>query len=110
MENVREVGGIRQKNAVACQNLFRRIVSKAEHRGMKVNASKTSMLWVSGATSYTASAHIIDSGGNKIESGTDLKVLGFNLSSRPGFHSHVEALRKRFRKRYWCLYLSLIHI
>ena len=31
-------------------------------------------------------------------------MLGFNLSSRPGVHAHVEALKKRFRKRYWCLY------
>ena len=71
---------------------------------MKVNASKTAMLYMSGAMSYKGDAYIYDSAGKNIESGESLKVLGFHFSRRPGVHAHVEALCKRFRRKYWVLY------
>ena len=71
---------------------------------MKVNSAKTAMLCLSDATSYSASAHIYSSDGNEIRSGDTLKVLGFHFSSRPTVHAHVEALRKRFRRKYWIFY------
>ena len=105
METADRVGeDVRDKHAVKCQNLFRRIKGRTQNRGMKVNASKTAMLCISGATSYHAQAHITTEGGDRVQSGDNMKVLGFNLSSRARVHAHVEALRKRFRKRYWCFY------
>ena len=32
-----------------------------------------------------------------------MKLLGFTLSSRPGIHAHIEALRRKFRQRFWVL-------
>ena len=44
-------GGInvRTKHGLACQNTFRRIIRRAEDRGMKVNSGKTAMVCVSDA-------------------------------------------------------------
>ena len=62
------------------------------------------MTCVSDATSYPARAHIFANDGTRVGSGDGLKVLGFQLSSRSRMHAHVESLRRRFRKKYWCLY------
>ena len=62
------------------------------------------MICLSDATSYKAQAHITSSDGDTIRSGDSLKVLGFHFSSKPTVHAHVEALRKRFRRQYWCLF------
>ena len=32
-----------------------------------------------------------------------MKLLGFHLSNKPGVTAHFEALRKRFRQRFWVL-------
>ena len=48
----------RSKHAVACQNQFRKIIWRAEERGMKANKKKTAMVCASGAQSYEARAHI----------------------------------------------------
>ena len=104
METAAQVGGVRDKYAVQCQNLFRRVTGRAEGRGMKVNTAKTGMLCINDAMSYKAEAHILSEGGERIESGDTLKVLGFNLSRKFGVHVHVESLRKKFRSRYWCIY------
>ena len=85
------------------QNLFRRVVLKAESRGMVVNRSKTKILCVSDAQTYKARVHIYDSEGNKLESGSHLKVLGFHMDSRPSAHAHVQAMRLRMRDTVWIL-------
>ena len=33
-----------------------------------------------------------------------MKILGFHMSGRPNVSAHVEAIRKRFRQRYWILF------
>ena len=48
----------RDKHTIPTQNLFQRIIGKAEGRGMKVNLGKTAMLCISDAMSYDAGAHI----------------------------------------------------
>ena len=94
----------RDKHAVECQNTFRAVIRKAEERGMKVNGSKTAMLCVSGAQYYEACSHIFTGDGERISSGGSMKLLGFHLSSKLGAHSHVHALSKRKRQKYWVLY------
>ena len=71
---------------------------------MKVNGAKTTMLCMSGAVSYQARAHIYGRDGDRVESGSAMKILGFPLSDRPGVHAHVAVLTKRMRKQYWVLY------
>ena len=71
---------------------------------MKVNTAKTGVLCISEAMSYNAHAFFYDADGNKIESTDSMKVLGFHLSSRPGMHAQVEAIRKKFRCAYWTIF------
>ena len=71
---------------------------------MKVNASKTAMVCVSGAQSYQARTFIEDSEGERVSSTGTMKVLGFHLSSSPTMHEHVRVLTKRVRRKFWVLY------
>ena len=94
---------VKDKHDIESQNLFRRVVRKAQSRGMVVNSKKTKILCISDAQTYKAAAHIMDSEGSRLSSGTHLKVLGFHLDSRPSVHAHVEALRLRMRDTVWVL-------
>ena len=105
MDSAEQVPGGREKkkHEVQTQNVFRRVVRRAESRGMVVNKGKTHILCVSDALNYKATVFIEDSDGNRVESGEKLKILGFHLDSRPGIHAHVEALKKRMRETTWIL-------
>lgn len=92
------------KQAILTQNIFWYVVRRAEERGMKVNSARTGMLYVSDSFNYSTSAYILDRDGNKIESGSKLKVLGFHFSSRPTVEAHVEVIKRHFRARYWVLH------
>ena len=71
---------------------------------MKVNEGKTALVNISGAQSYVAKSHIYAADGTRISSGTDMKVLGYHLSDKPGMHAQVNALSKRVRGKFWVLY------
>ena len=94
----------RMKHAIPSQNIFRAVVRRAEGRGMRVNAAKTNLLVVSDALSFNPRAKIIAEDGTVVTSGSKMKILGFHMSDRPSAGAHVEALRKRFRQRYWILF------
>ena len=66
--------GRRDKHDLPTQNMFRRVVCKAESRDMKVNKDKTKMLCVSDAVTYIAGAFIVDDEGCVVSSGGSLKV------------------------------------
>ena len=73
---------------------------------MVVNTSKTKMLCVSDAISFLPGSFIRTTDGEKIASGgrrDQMKLLGFQVSSRPGVHAHVESLRRKIRQRFWIL-------
>ena len=93
----------KDKHDLPSQNLFRRVVSKAESRGMVVNRGKTRLLCVSDSQTYKAKAHIVDSEGSRLDSWDKLKVLGFHMDSRPSVHAHIQALRLRMRDTVWIL-------
>ena len=101
----RREGGrpVKEKHDMQTQNVFRRVVARAEERGMVVNHKKTQLLCVSDALSYKAAAFIEDRDGLKLSSGGRLKVLGFHFDTRPTCHAHVEAMQKRMRERVWIL-------
>ena len=93
----------RDKHALSCQNLFRRVIYNAESIGMKVNSSKTNMLCISDAMSFSAQAHIFSMQGERLNSSQSLKLLGFHFGERPTVQEHVAAVRRKFRGRYWLL-------
>ena len=97
---------IRAKHAVISQNTFRRVLRKAESRGMKVNTGKTNMLCISDAMTFRATGFIESEDGSRISSEkTDsVKILGFHFGHRPNVSEHIKALRRRFYARWWVLY------
>ena len=74
---------LKVKHDVQTQNLFRRIVRRAESTGTVINKGKTKVLCISDAQSYTAGSFLLDSDGGKNESGGSMKVLGYHLDGRP---------------------------
>ena len=103
METVAELNGERDKHALDCQNLFRRVIRNAELIGMKANREKTNLLCISDSLTFKAKAHIFTTEGARIQSKDNLKLLGFHFSDRPTCTAQVEAIRKSFRGRYWLL-------
>ena len=93
----------KSKHDLQSQNMFRRMVARAESRGMVVNKKKTKILCVSNSQTYKASCYLKDSDGNEIHSGSSMKVLGFHMDSRPSVHAHVKALQIRMRDMAWVL-------
>ena len=102
-ENLQPINGVKDKHAVATQNVFRHIVRQAERKGMKVNATKTNMICISDSLHHRTSAHMFDREGTRIDSGEHLKVLGWHFSTRPTVHAHIDIVKRRFRERYWTL-------
>ena len=94
---------VKRREAPGTQNAFRSIEHNAKDKGMLVNSSKTNMICISDALNYTPVASFTDSTGNEITSGTELKVLGFSLSNRPGVALHVKETCKKLRRKYWML-------
>ena len=94
---------VKVKQAISSQNAFRSISSNAERIGMRVNSSKTNVLCISDALSYSPMTFIVDSAGEKIESKDSLCVLGFHFSDKPTVQLHVEETVKKMRQRSWFL-------
>ena len=100
-----EVNGVkfRVKHALQSQNVFRHIVRNAEDIGMVLNAAKTAMMCVSGATEYRVDAFLVDSDQNRIGCGQSIKALGVRFSNRLDMENHVKYIEKAVRARYWTL-------
>ena len=75
----------RVKHAIQVQNIFRHLVRRAQAIGMKVNASKTSILCVSDALAYEADAFIEDEDLQRLGCQDSLKALGMVFGKRPNF-------------------------
>ena len=93
----------KKKCAPQTQNAYLSITGAAVKKDMKVNESKTNMICISDSLSYVPVAVISDSNGNEIRSGNEMKILGFELTTKPSMSAHVEAVIRRLRKRYWSL-------
>ena len=93
----------KEKHDLITQNMFRRVVARAEGRGMVVNNAKTRVLCISDANTYKASCFLLASDGEKISSGGGMKILGFHVDGRPTCHAHVAALQSRMRESTWVL-------
>ena len=55
------------KKAIQAQNVFRHVVRRAEALGMVVNAAKTAMICMSGATDFVANSFILDADQERID-------------------------------------------
>jgi hypothetical protein len=95
---------VHRKHDLQSQNVFRRTVARAEHKGMKVNIAKTQMLLVSSATSYEPRVFIETSDGTVVESTRErIRILGFYLDGTPTMAAQVDEITKKVRRRLWVL-------
>ena len=94
---------LKLKQALSSQNAFRIITKNARRKGMKVNNSKTNVLCISDALNYSPKTFFFDSDGEKIESVSTMKLLGFYFSERPTVEAHLTSIKKKFRQRFWTL-------
>ena len=78
---------------------------RAEEIGMRVNGNKTQLLMVSQPNGFNNRAYLTVNG-NKVESGNEMKLLGFVFGERPNADAHVKEIKRKFRGRFW----SLIHL
>ena len=88
--------------ALKSEAMFQNIQELATEVKMKVNQKKTQILCIhsikdSNVTSY------IETSGEPIESGTGLKILGFNFSPEPNAVCHVNKVIDKFYNRLWTL-------
>lgn len=93
----------RVKHAVQSQNVFRHIVRNALAIGMKLNASKTTLVCFSDTQGYKADAYIEDEDGAVVRGTEKMKALGVRFSCSPTWNEHVNWIRKSFRTRLWIL-------
>ena len=68
-----------------------------------VNNDKTKLICISDALNHTPSVFIIDGDGNRIDSGEELKLLGFHFSTRPTVALHLSKIATKIRQRFWSL-------
>ena len=58
---------VKEKHDCLTQNVFRRVVARAEGRGMVVNNAKTKVVCISDANTFRAKAFFLDRDGGKLE-------------------------------------------
>ena len=93
----------RTRHAIRTQNLTHGIVHEAKTRGLRVNNAKTTALCISEVKSYIPKAFITDLDGNQIQSGNEMKILGFHFNSDVGMAAQVQAIRRKFFAKKWVL-------
>ena len=87
-------------HAKGCQDFFDTVSKNAQDVGMSVNPSKTQLLLINSALHTDLSSFVItDDQQTKINSCTDLKILGFTFGTKPTVHAHLGVLMKKFRAR-----------
>ena len=67
---------------------------------MKINSEKTQLLCMSSNNNLDIDA-FIEHGGNKIFSGSLLKIVGFTFGARPNLDAHFFNMKRSFYARVW---------
>ena len=88
---------------VKSERMFRHIASRANKKGLRVNAAKTNLLLISASNSYEARAHLYDAENVRVDCSKELKALGFIFNSKGDVSTQVERLSNKFRHKVWTL-------
>ena len=99
-----EEGDVLFKNIVdkRTESLLRYVAGNAMNKGMKINASKTSLMCVSAATSFQLRVQV-ELEGQVIASLDKMRILGVTVDSDCSFKSHVENVKNNLRRPTWAL-------
>ena len=93
----------RTTTAPHAQDMLEHVTRGAEERGMRVNDSKTGLMCVSTAKTYTAKTELRGRDGEVIHGSESLKFLGVTLDSDCSFKSHAKRVAAKLRSRTWVL-------
>ena len=88
--------------AFKSEHLFENITKRAEDIKMRVNQSKTQLLCISGNNDQITNSYIKTNDG-RIDSGEELKILGFWFGRTPSAGTHIDKMLSKFRSRLWSL-------
>ena len=84
------------------QAMYEVVERNASAVGMRMNGQKTQMVCVTAAINAEVRSFIyID--GKRIDSGDELKLLGYNFGRRPRPDIHIREIRRKFGARSWIL-------
>ena len=77
-------------SAMKTQSHFNTVEYNAAQRGMIINNNKTKLMCISAARSYAPSSYIVMSNGDKIETVSSMKSLGFHFDTSPTVKYHMK--------------------
>ena len=86
-------------HAEKSEELFKTVSLRAANIKMKVNQKKTQLLCVSASNMSEVSSYI-RGGEGRIESGTELKILGFIFGNYPSVRPHVNYMLNKAKKNF----------
>ena len=84
------------------EELFNSVSIRAANIGMRVNKKKTQLLCISDNTTSEVTSYI-RTGGEKIISTNELKILGFVFGNTSSVWPHVNYMLNKARKRLWTI-------
>ena len=93
---------LRKIHAPLTEDIFEQIEGQAEDINMRVNPLKTQVLCMSTTTTADSTSYINHPQG-RIESTTELKILGFYFDQKPGVSCHVKKMLRKVRGNLWAL-------
>ena len=89
-------------HAYHCEDSFNGIKKNADAIGMVINNAKTQLICVSANSGCDIKSYI-NADGQRIDSVSELKVLGFVFDERPTVDAHVNYSINKFNKAIWAL-------
>ena len=89
-------------HATKSEELLKTVTVRAESVGMRVNNAKTQLLCLHASNSSEVTSYM-KIGSTKIESGEELKILGFIFGKNPTVKPHVNYMLGKARKKLWAL-------
>ena len=90
---------VKDKFTVRSGNLFRRIAFQAGNIGMLVHNGKTQLICIAETKPYVPQVHFFDTEGNRLESQSNIRILGFMFFSDADMTAQVEDIKRKFRAR-----------
>ena len=88
---------------IKSERLFKLTTRNAEDIGMKINAKKTKMLFVTVAKKPIVNTYINLPSGERQYGCDELKMLGFVFGRRPTATAHVTHIKKKFYCKLWII-------
>ena len=84
------------------QTAINSIARKASEKHMKLNKDKTQILTIS-STHNDCDSYLINDDASRIESSTELKMLGFHFTEKPTVALQIDTLIRKANKRAYLL-------